>query len=270
MQQTEGRKKQSLTDSSYDAWIKYYRPDENSSNTRISYYSKGCVAAFLLDVKIRKSTDGKKSLDDVMRLMFDRYSDSGFTPDEFRQVASEVAGRDLSAWFDSAIDSTDELDFSDLEFVGLQIPTSAKQPVNSDEQDSDEPEDDQDDPKPWIGLSTSGDSKVTVSSIKPGSPAYESGINTGDEIIAIEGFRVSRGIDSRLKQFNVGDTVDVLIARRGKLIELPVTIAAEINDDWKLKFAKKPGDDQKQQLDAWLGTIDNKEAGEDETAEHEN
>lgn len=290
VQRTEGRKKQSLADSSFDTWIKFYRPDENSSNTRISYYSKGAVAAFLLDVRIRKLTDGQRSLDDVMRLMFQRYSGSGFTPEEFRSVASEVAGQDLSDWFRQAIDSTEELDFSDLEFVGVQVPKATREAApaipdpdqdqtgetdadqqgdgqadeSNDEQqdevaddgekeDQDDKEDEQaKDQDPWIGLSAAGDGRVMVSSVKPDSPAYNAGFNTDDEVIAINGFRVSRSVDSRLSQYEVGDTIDILISRRGKLMTLPVTIAAEVRENWRLNFVKKPDEDQKSQLDLWL------------------
>ena len=183
VQRTSGRKMQSLTDSSYDTWIKYYRPDENSSNTRISYYTKGAVAAFLLDAKIRKASGGAKCLDDVMRMMYQKYSQSGYTPKEFRAVASEVAGEDLSQWFRSSIDSTQELDYSNLEFIGVEVPKPAKasKPQKVEDQLSEKKPTDADetkvakeanqeppsDPKkeqgnPWVGLSAGGGDKVTV------------------------------------------------------------------------------------------------------------
>ena len=96
LQTTPGRLVQSAELASFDAWIKYYRPDENSPNTSISYYTKGAVVAFLLDAKIRKATNGSQSLDDVMRAAYERYSGArGYTPDEFR--ARGGAGRPASA-----------------------------------------------------------------------------------------------------------------------------------------------------------------------------
>ncbi|MEL7497454.1 MAG: PDZ domain-containing protein [Planctomycetota bacterium] len=282
VQRTEGRKKQSLTDSSYDTWIKYYRPDENSSNTRISYYSKGAVAAFLLDVRIRKLTDGEKSLDDVMQQMFEQYSKSGYTPEDFRKTASQVAGENLDDWFRKAIDSTEELDFSDVEFLGVAIPAAAKQTKASGESTDDdaststdedsvdasaeESEDnadakDDDDTKkpaakskgkPWVGLSTSGDSKVTISGVTPESPAYQAGINHGDELIAINDIRVTGSIDSRLKQFEIGDQLEFLIVRRGKLLRLKVDVGSLESPSWKLKYVSKPDDMQKEQKKNWL------------------
>src|SRR6185436_13514058 len=93
LQTTPGRLVQSAQTASLDAWIKYYRPDENSPNTAISYYTKGSVIAFVLDATIRKATSGAKSLDDVMRLAYSRYSGAkGYTEADFRAVVQEVAG----------------------------------------------------------------------------------------------------------------------------------------------------------------------------------
>ena len=133
VQRTDGRKFQSLRDSSFDTWIKFYRPDENSRNTRISYYAKGAVVAFLLDMKIRELTDNEKSLDDVMRKMFSRYSKKGFTSANFRSVASKIAGEKLDDWFANAIDSTNELEYdSSLTFMGIEIPEAVIQQDDED------------------------------------------------------------------------------------------------------------------------------------------
>lgn len=267
IQRTEGRKVQSLTDSSFDTWIKFYRPDENSSNTRISYYAKGAVAAFLLDVKIRKMTRGKKSLDDVMRTMYENYLESGYTPDDFRKTASEVAGKDLSDWFARSIDSTEELDYSQLPWLGLEIKgvtkkAAAKKTAKSPktESDNEKPKSDLADTdkpkapaKPWTGVSgrASGDS-IVVSSITPNSPGYDAGIQTDDELIAINDFRLSGNLSSRLDQFEVGQPLEFLIARRGQLIRLNVTPRERKSMNWRVNFTKKPNKRQKQQLKKWL------------------
>lgn len=292
LQRTLGRTKQSLADSSYDAWIKYYRRSDNSSNTEISYYTKGAVAAFLLDVRIRKLTGGQRSLDDVLRIMFERYAGVGYTPDEFRAVASEVAGADLSDWFRRAIDSTEELDYSDLEFVGLEIPAPflAQQKAaaaeegddpaeegddeddedEEDEEGDDDGDDDEDDapaaqeaaakPKgrPWVGLAVG--STGTVAAVTPDSPAYEAGINLGDEILAINDFRLAGSLDSRLSQFEIGDTLEVLLSRRGQLMRMNLTIGARESESWRLRYLSKPSDEQKQQLELWLEVPEAEEA----------
>lgn len=242
VQSANGRKIQSLTDSSFDSWIKFYRPDENSGNTRTNYYSKGAVVAFLLDTKIRKLTDGKKSLDDVMRAMFELFADQGYTAEDFRATAGDIAGEDLSEWFRNHVDSTTDLDFSDVEWLGLQTPgvanTSSKK----------KPE-----PVHWLGFRTGGgDGRLLISGVESDSPATEAGVNPNDELIAINGFRVAGSIDQRLKQFEIGDEIKLLIARRGELIELPITIGQAVTQDWKLKPIAKPTKAQSKRLKEWL------------------
>ena len=108
---------------SFDAWIKQYRPDENLANTSINYYPKGAVIAFLLDAKIRKATNGARTLDTGMQMAMQRYSgEKGYTPEQFYALMSEVAGTDLKPWFAKAAESTDELDYTEaLEYYGLRF-----------------------------------------------------------------------------------------------------------------------------------------------------
>ena len=295
VQTKPGRKVQSLTEASFDTWIKFYRPDENSNNTRVSYYAKGTVAAFLLDAKIRTVSEGERSLDDVMRKMFKVYSKSGYTQQNFRDTASEVAGVDLSEWFVKAIDSTEELDFSEVGVLGVEVAELATessdskvkateanneesqktaeekngdddaQPAKASEKDqenesksdtSTDPEDELDkpDPKPWIGVdgSASGDSMV-VSSVTPDSPAYEAGIQTDDELIAVNDFRLNGGISGRLEQFEIGEPLEVLLSRRGELLRIKVTPAAKAEFDWSLKFVEEPNKQQERSQESWLG-----------------
>src|SRR5258705_10227048 len=113
LQTTPGRLVQSAEMASFDAWIKYYRPDENSNNSSISYYTKGTVIAFVLDAKIRKATSGAKSLDDVMRVAYQKFAGpKGYTPEQFRAVAEEVAGTSLKAFWESAGRGTPPLEFA--------------------------------------------------------------------------------------------------------------------------------------------------------------
>ena len=122
VQSKYGRNVQSLRDASFDTWIKFYRPDENSSNTQVSYYDKGAIVAFLLDMKIRELTKNERCLDDVMRAVYEKFHETGYTQAGFRAVASEVAKHDLGPWFESAIDSTDELDYQPaVDWLGLEF-----------------------------------------------------------------------------------------------------------------------------------------------------
>eukprot|EP01047_Picozoa_sp_COSAG01_P002201 COSAG01_NODE_57_length_30534_cov_519.070018_7_plen_676_part_00 len=305
VQRTGGRKLQSLKDSSYDAWIKYYRPDENSSNTRISYYSKGAVAAFLLDARIRKLTKGEKSLDDLMRKLFAEYVTTGYTTEEFRAAASELAGQDLSEWFDSVIDSTDELDYSDIEAIGVVAPykkpaTQAKKETDkkeTDKKETDKKETDKKDAdkkvlsglsglkdrlasavggmsrssksrgRPYLGFRTSAaDGIVKVTSVKPDSPASEVGMNIEDEVIAVNGFRITSSVDSRLSQYEVGDELEILISRRGQLMTLNLTIGQLESSSYRLRFVSRPSKEQRRQLDLWLNGKSKQDAKADDKA----
>jgi predicted metalloprotease with PDZ domain len=224
VQTTPGRAVRSLTLASMDAWIKFYRPDENSPNTAISYYTKGAVVAFLLDAAIRRATGGARSLDEVMREAYARYSGGrGFTPVEFRALTEHVAGVDLSAFWRSAIDGTDELDYTEaLDVFGLQF-----KPVNALPDGR---------PKAWIGATAKVDSgRLLIAQVKRDTPAFTAGLNADDEIVAIDHVRVRDRLDERLEQYAPGDRVSILVARRDRLLSLDVTLGAEPAKSWRLE-----------------------------------
>jgi predicted metalloprotease with PDZ domain len=239
LQTTPGRLVQSVETASADAWIKQYRPDENSVNTVISYYTKGAVLGFVLDARIRAATNGGKSLDDVMRLALSRYSGArGYTPDQFRQAASEVAGSDLGPWFKSALETTAEIEYTPaLDWYGLEfVPLPAiEQPA-------------------WIGAKTRIEAgRLLVESVPRGTPAYDAGLNPGDEILAIDDFRVLPDkYDERLQAYRPGQKGTLLVARRDALKRLPITFAADPPNAWVLVQRRNPTPEQRAHLDAWL------------------
>ncbi|HEY7291802.1 MAG TPA: hypothetical protein VH583_18330 [Vicinamibacterales bacterium] len=126
LQTSPGRLLQSVERSSLEVW-ENSNSGVNPNGGTVSYYNKGNVLGLLLDAKIRRATDGRKSFDNVMRLAYQRYGGPrGYTPDQFRQTAEEVAGVDLRRWFTSAVSSTEELDYSDLlDWYGLRFVTSS-------------------------------------------------------------------------------------------------------------------------------------------------
>ncbi len=258
LQTGPGRLKQTLVESSRDAWIKFYRPDENSSNTSINYYIKGAVVGFLLDAKIRKRTNNQKSLDDVMRTLYARHAEKdGYTNLEFSQVASEVAGGDIKNWLEQAVGTTAELDYSEmLEWLGLVFqaskaedkPGEPKEPEKSKEESGQATAE-----KPaelWTGMTL--DTKQLVTRIVEGSPAFTAGVNVADEVIGIDGFRLTEPLEERLKQSKIGDVVTLHLSRRGKLIEVSVPLAAKPTAAWKLEQTKQPTPQQQQNFTNWL------------------
>ncbi len=123
LQNSPGRLVQTLEQSSLDVWSSGTSGVARDRSKSVSYYVKGPVVGLLLDAKIRRATGDRKSLDDVMRLAYQQYAgDHGFTPDQFRAAAEEVAGIDLNDWFKKAISSTEELDYTEaLDWFGLQF-----------------------------------------------------------------------------------------------------------------------------------------------------
>ncbi len=241
LHETPGRRVQPLEQSSFDAWIKFYRRDENSANTGVSYYVKGAVVGWLLDAKIRKLTDGAKSLDDVMRLAYERYAGTkGFTPAEFRAAASEVAGVDLSAFFRTALETTDELDYAEaLEWFGLKF----RDPDSSSKE-----------PKAWVGIETKNEGgRLVVSVVKRQTPGAAAGLNVGDELLAIGEFRVRPDQWSkRLEVHRPDESTTLLIARRDRLMRLPLTFGVEPVESWKLMVRENATPEQSQHRKAWL------------------
>ncbi|MBO0859490.1 MAG: M61 family metallopeptidase [Chloracidobacterium sp.] len=123
LQNAPGRLVQTLEQSSFDVWNSGTSGVGRDAATKVSYYEKGPVVGFLLDAKIQRATGGKKSLDDVMRLAYKRYSGArGFTQEQFRKTAEEVAGVDLAEWYRKAVSSVEELDYTEaLEWFGLSF-----------------------------------------------------------------------------------------------------------------------------------------------------
>jgi predicted metalloprotease with PDZ domain len=256
LQTTPGRNIQSLSDSSHDTWIKLYRPNENSSNSQVSYYNKGAVAAFLLDVEIRSATAGKKSLDDVMRLLYERHADGvGYTPEEFQTLVAEVSGTDLTDWFSRYINGVAEFDYSKAQdWYGLkfQKPKSKSSPEGSEATEQKEESDEK--KKSWVGLTTEDKSgKLVITKVLRDSPAFEAGLNVDDEILAIDQYRVTTGNwSTRLKQYQPGESVEVMIARREHIQRLRLVLGEAPKASWKLAIVKEPSDVQKQQFKDWL------------------
>jgi predicted metalloprotease with PDZ domain len=242
LQNTPGRGHQSLEESSHDAWIKLYRPDENTANTTVSYYLKGALVTWLLDVEIRSATGGKRSLDDVMRLLFERYSgERGFSDQDVQSIIEKVAGQSLPEFFDRYVRGREELDYDPaLASLGLRFKpfgegTGTLPPV-------------------WLGLEVRGqDGRLVVRSVREGGPARDSGINFEDEIMALGGYRVTpQTFTERLHQYSPGDRVEILIARRDAIQVIPVTLEASFGSPWRLELDPGASGEATAARAAWL------------------
>lgn len=238
LQTTPGRLVQSAEESSWDAWIRLYRPDENSVNTTISYYTKGAIVAWLLDARIRAATGGAKSLDDSMRTAFARFSgETGFATEEFKSVCGETAGVSLDEFFRATVESTAELDYAPaLDWFGLRFkdPEAAGHAA--------------------IGCATRADhGRLVVTKVPVDTPAAHAGIGVDDEIVAIDDFRVRADqLAKRLECYKPGDAVSVLLARREVLLRVAVTLGEEPRR-WTLEIRPDATSTQKENLAAWIG-----------------
>jgi len=242
LQNTPGRLVTPLEQNSFDAWIKLYHSDENTPNTAISYYTKGEVVGLLLDAKIRKLTHGAKSLDDAMTLAYQRYSgEQGYTPEQFRATVSEVAGSDLSEWFGAALESTRELDYSELlDWLGLRFKKPVERPGAP--------------PRIKTGLRTRVDAgRLLIEGVVRDTPGEAAGLNAGDEILAINSYRLrAEQWPARLDSYKPGETVKLLIAHRDLLQEVPFVVTADNPASWQLEVRPDATHAQQSHLKAWL------------------
>lgn len=240
LQNRPGRFQTSVEEASFDAWIKYYRQDENAVNNQISYYDKGEIVNFLLDIEIRTASNGAKSLDDVMRHLYNEFykKNKNYTPEDYQKISEMMAGKSLNDFFSKYVRGREEIDYNSiLKGVGLQLTTSGR-------------------PAAYLGanLSQQGD-RLTVTSIPSDTPAYEQGLNTSDQILAIDGYRASQQfLQSYLGEKKVGDKIKLTVFRFDELREIEITLGATKPQNYKIVAVESPTDAQKALYKAYLGT----------------
>ena len=274
LQTIPGRSVQPVSESSWDAWIKLYRRDANSDNSQISYYLKGEVVSFLLDLLIRARHGNERSLDDVMRLMWQQFGNAnsaknddfeqksgtgakpanltsngqlnshkrpveiGFTPEQLQSAIESVAGIDLSDFFARYIDGTEELPYNKyLEPFGLELAVGEISEM------------------PRIGWTLGSENgREMIKFVEAGSPAQLAGIDAGDELLAIAGFRVNaEQANERLKDYQSGDAIEVTVFHQDELRTCRVTLATSRPTRYWIESVEQPTAIQKQNFTGWLG-----------------
>jgi predicted metalloprotease with PDZ domain len=235
-----GNKLQSVAEASFDAWIKYWKGDQQSYNAESDYYEKGTMVSFLLDMEIRSKTQNKSSLDDAMRAMYKRYplSVGGYTTADFQKTIEEVTGSSEKEFFDDYVYGVKPLDWKKYcSVAGLEV--APKDSV----------------PKPWTGIRTYDNGQRTfISSLVAGSPGYMSGLDIGDEIVALNGFRIHTStLTDRIGEMKVGDQVTLTFFQDDKLRTVTFTLR-QAPKTYKVTPAKSPTDLQKAVFESWLAT----------------
>jgi len=250
----------SLAEASFDAWIKLYKPDADSPNRTISYYLKGGLVALLLDFEIRRRTRLKRSLDDVLRLLYERYGrhGRGFPEHAYQDAVEEVAGGSLADFFARYIYGVDDLPLDlALEEAGLEILRLTKNPDRDrpSEEDDEDREEVSDPPMPWLGVEvrSEGGRPVVATAYDPGPAAGR--LYPGDEIVALAGDRIAddKALAERLRvDHEPGRTVTVAVFRRGRLELVDVTLGTAPPNQYRIKRVEQPTAEQTALYEAWL------------------
>lgn len=235
---TPGRLVQPLSESSFDAWIKLYRPDANSSNSQMSYYLKGEMVTLLLDLLIRDRTQGAKSFDDVLVAMWEQFgkAEIGFTELQLKNIIESIASQDLTEFYDRYIHGVEELPFNEyLNPFGIEL-----QPVAAN--------------TPYLGINVKSEhGKELIKSVASNSPAQLAGIDASDELLAIDGFKVSaEKLNERLIIYRVGQQINLTIFHADRLMTVPVTLSAPQPQKYHLRSLEHPSDLQRQLFKGWV------------------
>jgi predicted metalloprotease with PDZ domain len=235
-----GHRFQSATESSFDTWINFFSRGEHASNTTISYYDKGAVLGMLLDLKIRHETKNAKSLDDVMRTLYQTYyreKKRGFTDREFREVCEKTAGSPLPEIFDVYASTVGDIDYEKyLAYAGLEIDATPA-----------------DLPGATLGAAVREQNGVSlVTSVEWDSPASLAGLSAQDEIIATDGVRATpQALSEILSSRKGGDTLRVYFSRRGVAQEIGVVLGRKSERTFHITPLPNPTPLQQAILDDW-------------------
>lgn len=242
LQATPGRARHSLEQSSFDAWIKLYKPDESNLNTTVSYYLKGGLVMFALDLQIRRRTENAKSLDDVLRLLWTRHGAPRVPhPEDVQPLFEEATGLALGETFDRVIRGTADPDLAaELAHVGLVLKSSADPATVADGAES-----------VWLGMTVSG---TKVTGVFDGSPAHRAGLSPGDEIAAIDRFRATSDGELRglVAARRASEMIEIAVFRRHRLIDLRAELAASPPTRWEITGIGDAGA-AASRYEAWLG-----------------
>lgn len=223
-----GKKIQTVTEASFDTWIKFYRPNENTPNTTVSYYVKGSLIALCIDLLIIHQTNTQFSLDDVMKQMYNQFyktENRGYTEAEFKAVLEKVAGCGLNHVYEHYINGLEDLDYDHyLGYAGLHLHVCPPEKK----------------PLPATGFTAVLNAgKLLINYVERDKAAWIAGINVNDELLAINGNRI---IDlEKSLQFQLpGDTIELTLVRDGQLLQIPITLQNQHKIKYQIEEIAEP------------------------------
>ena len=244
-----GRKLQSVAESSFDAWTRFYKQDENAANAIVSYYTKGGLVALALDLAIRERSAGRRSLDDVMRLMWRRYgrdfdtAGTGVEEGEMPTLVYAATGLDLRREIERWAEGTDDLPLAELlasHGLCLTMSPAGDAPV-------------------WLGVRTvDRDGGVGIASVTHGGPGHAAGLSAGDVVIAMDGLRMGRAsaLDALLARKRPGSRLRVHAFRGDVLREYEVVAGKPPHTRARIEPDPKAKPQARRLLSGWLGRDD--------------
>jgi predicted metalloprotease with PDZ domain len=239
---TPGRRVQPLRESSFDAWIKLYRRDAHSDNYQISYYLKGSLVTLLIDLQLRAKFQNRRSFDDVLQSLWQEFGlpEKGFTEADLERTILTVGewGEDFLSQYHQYLDSTEELPLAEiLEPFGLELA-----PLDS--------------ALPFWGLSLHAQNgRVMIRAVEADSPGQRGGLEPEDELLAIDGMRVSTVEEAQnlLQNYTPGEPVALSVFHHHFLHTRIVTLGHPQPSQYEIRWVNDPTPPQRLLRAGWLG-----------------
>ncbi len=235
---TPGRIRQSVGQSSFDAWTHYYRQDENSPNAIISYYTKGALIALALDLRLRLESAGACNLDEVMRALWRRYglTNVGVPEEGIFELVAEIGGGKIARWLKKAVEGTDDLPLAKwLKPFGVHCRFEAGSST------------------PTLGIKLREGRAARIATAYDGGPAQQAGLSAGDMLMAVDGLRVdSHNLPKMLERRRAGERIEIHAFRRDELMRFELELAHAALDTARLSLEPNPDEATKALRDGWL------------------
>jgi len=239
---TPGAKVQSASEASFDAWIKYYRPNENSNNTSVSYYSKGEIVGLLMDLEIANATKGTKSLDDVMKAMYlqCKSTGKGYTDAEYKAMVEKISGISFTDFWAKYVNGTNPIEYDKyLGFAGIKL-----EDLNAGKN------------IPYLGIATKKtEGHILISAVSRNSGAWVAGLNVGDEVLSVDGVAAEPIVEktSSFIDKKVGDVITVKVKRDDRDMDIKVILKVTPNVRLSPSMGAGVTERQKLVLRKWMG-----------------
>lgn len=248
LEMTPGRRNLSLEGASLDAWIRHYQPDANSINSTVSYYTKGAVLGFALDTRLRSASNGRTTLDEVMRRMYRRWGHEPYEREAFLQAVATEGGAAIADWLRPLLSTPRDPGIDEaLDWYGLVL--ERKPGAATGEGLAATP------PAAGFGINWSTEhAALVVGAVVHGLAAAEAGVLPGDELLAIDDERVTRdNLEDRKQRLRPGERVEFLLARNQRLLRLPVVLGEARPAHYEIKVRERFGRRELERMSDWLG-----------------